>query len=53
MNDMIGPMSVDDGWRSGLGVHDATLVHCDRDFRAVADVTDQTADWVVPAGSID
>ena len=34
-------------------IHDATLVHYDRDFSAVAEVIGQPADWVVPAGSID
>lgn len=34
-------------------IHDATLVHYDRDFGVLADLTGQAADWVVPAGSID
>lgn len=34
-------------------VHDATLLHYDRDFAAVAEVTGQLAEWVVPAGSVD
>jgi predicted nucleic acid-binding protein len=34
-------------------IHGATLVHYDRDYSTVADLTGQPADWVVPAGSID
>jgi hypothetical protein len=34
-------------------VHALTLLHYDRDFDAIAAVTEQPADWVVPAGSVD
>lgn len=32
---------------------DATVVHYDRDFDVIANVTGQATRWVVPAGSID
>jgi predicted nucleic acid-binding protein len=30
----------------------ATLMHYDRDFDTIADITGQPTEWVVPAGSI-
>jgi predicted nucleic acid-binding protein len=32
--------------------HRVTLLHYDRDFDVIADVTDQPTEWVVPAGSV-
>lgn len=34
-------------------VHGATILHYDRDFDLIADVTGQPALWVVPPGSVD
>ena len=32
--------------------HGATLLHYDRDFDAIAEITGQPTEWVVPSGSI-
>lgn len=32
-------------------VHGATVLHHDRDFDRIADVTGQVTRWIVPAGS--
>jgi predicted nucleic acid-binding protein len=34
-------------------IHDAVIVHYDRDFDTIATVTAQESRWLVPAGSID
>jgi len=34
-------------------IHDAVIVHYDRDFDTIAAVTGQESRWLVPAGSID
>jgi predicted nucleic acid-binding protein len=32
--------------------HGATLLHYDRDFDTIAEITGQPTEWVIPAGSI-
>ena len=34
-------------------IHDAVIIHDDRDFDTIAAVTGQESRWLVPAGSID
>jgi predicted nucleic acid-binding protein len=33
-------------------VHGATVVHYDRDFDTIAEITGQPVEWIVPAGSV-
>lgn len=32
--------------------HDLTVLHYDKDFDVIANVTKQTVEWIVPAGSV-
>jgi hypothetical protein len=32
-------------------VHDATILHYDRDFERIAEATDQPHEWIIPRGS--
>ena len=34
-------------------LNDATLIHYDRHFDAIADVTGQAAEWIAPRGTLD
>lgn len=33
-------------------IHSAVVVHYDRDFDTIATITGQSAEWIVPAGSV-
>jgi predicted nucleic acid-binding protein len=33
-------------------LHQATVVHYDRDFDTIAAITGQPVEWVIPAGSV-